>query len=335
MNTVEELEKFKEPGKFELLATAVLCKAETEYRAILHTGMNAQGQTKKSPVDGFCLVPGSTPPHFILVEHTVTEEDTLEKKWLFDHRTVQPYSKVRKKKLSESDDGDLLKAAYLAESFKDDFPDAKFTVVLTTTQRLKVDLYSKVVKKANELGVSVDFWDQSRIAGFLDTAPQGQWLRKEYLGIAAEMLSDDLLREICYKSLDEYQRQFISNPEQWVSRQEDHQVERGINKQNYSIQLLIGNSGSGKSAAAYQIAKKYLEAGGYSLWLSENVLAASDSLTSALDKVLHDLYPSNSHYENNYCYHAMLCKNSSFRYGFCISLIRKCRGFFESARYFR
>ena len=71
LSTAEALEKLKEPGKFELLATAVLCKAERDYRAILHSGLNAQGQPVKSPVDGFCRVPNSTPPHFVLVEHTV------------------------------------------------------------------------------------------------------------------------------------------------------------------------------------------------------------------------------------------------------------------------
>lgn len=94
MSTAEELEKLKEPGKFELLATAVLCKAERNYRGILHSGLNAQGQPIKSPVDGFCRVTDSYPSHFILVEHTV--EVTLEKKWSFDHRTVKPAVKVRK-----------------------------------------------------------------------------------------------------------------------------------------------------------------------------------------------------------------------------------------------
>lgn len=290
MNTATELEKLKDSGKFESLATAILCKAEREYRAILHTGINAQGQPIKSPVDGFCRVPGSDPPHFVLVEHTL--EEKLEKKWLYDHRTVRPAAKGRKKQLSESDDGDLLKAGNFAQSIKTEFPNAKFTVVLTTNQRLKPDFCLKVYKKAEELEVSVDFWDQSRIAEELDTKPEGQWLRKEYLGISAEMLSESLLRDLCYKSLREYQKQFITNPDQWVSRQIDRQVERGIENQSCSIQLLIGNSGSGKSASAYQIGMKYLEADGYSLRLSENVLAVSDSLINALDKTLHDLYPS-------------------------------------------
>lgn len=290
MSTAEELEKLKEPGKFELLATAVLCKAERNYRGILHSGLNAQSQPIKSPVDGFCRVSDSYPPHFILVEHTV--EVTLEKKWLFDHRTVKPAVKARKKRLSESDDGDLLKAGRLAQQIKAELPDAKFTVVLTTNQGLKPDFCLKVEKKAEELGVSVDFWDRSRIARFLDAEPEGQWLRKEYLGLDAEILSEPLLRDLCCKSLNEYQKQFLTSPDRWVSRQIDQKAEAAIENQSCSIHLLVGNSGSGKSAAAYQAGKKYLEAGGYSLWLSENTLTVSDSLTSALDKALHDLCPS-------------------------------------------
>ncbi|TYQ30537.1 hypothetical protein [Pseudanabaena sp. UWO310] len=290
MSTSEALEKLKDPSKFELLATAVLCKAEKDYRAILHSGLNAQGQPRKSPVDGFCRVPEINPPHFILVEHTI--EDKLEKKWLFDHRTVTPSQRGRKTKLSESDDGDLLKAGQLSSTYKAEFPDAKFTVVLTTNQGLQPNFCLEVEKKAKELGVSVDFWDRSRIARFLDTETDGQWLRKEYLGIEAEMLSEDLLRDLCYKSLEKYQKQFLTSPDRWVSRHIDQQVEKAVENQNCSISLLIGNSGSGKSAAAYQVGKKHLETGEYSLWLSENVLGSSDLLENALDEALHDLYPS-------------------------------------------
>ena len=290
MNTSEELEKIIDTSRFELLATAVLCKAEKDYRAILHSGLNAQGQPRKSPVDGFCRVPNSNPAHFIWVEHTT--EDKLEKKWLFDHRTVTPSKRGRKAKPSESDDGDLLKAGQLSSTYKAEFPDARFTVVLTTNQGLQPDFCLEVEKKAKELGVSVDFWDRSRIARFLDTETEGQWLRKEYLGIEAEMLSEDLLRNLCNKSLSEYRKQFLTSPDRWVSRHIDQQVEKAVENQNCSMSLLIGNSGSGKSAAAYQVGQKNLEAGGYSLWLSENVLGSSDSLENALDKALHDLYPS-------------------------------------------
>ena len=73
MSTSEALEKLKDTSKFELLATSVLRKAEKDYRYILHSGLNAQGQPRKSPVDGFCKVPESDPPHVVLVEHTIKQ----------------------------------------------------------------------------------------------------------------------------------------------------------------------------------------------------------------------------------------------------------------------
>lgn len=290
MSTSEALEKLKITSKFELLATAVLCKINRDYQAIMHTGLNAEGETRRSPVDGFLRVPNSNPPHYILVEHTI--EKDLKKKWLLDHRTVTPSKKGRKKKLSESDDGDLLKAVQLSSTCKAEFPDAIFTVILTTNQRLQPKFRLEVEKKAQELGVLVEFLEGSGIARYLNTEPDGQWLRKEYLGIEAEMLSEDLLRALCYKSLEQYQKQFLTSPDRWVSRHIDQQVEKAVENQNCSISLLIGNSGSGKSAAAYQVGKKHLETGEYSLWLSENVLGSSDLLENALDEALHDLYPS-------------------------------------------
>ncbi len=84
MTTAKRLEAITERGKFELLVTSILRKDNRDYGAIIHTGINAQGETIKSPVDGFCQVPGSVPPRFLLVEHTTTDRKGLEKKWLYD-----------------------------------------------------------------------------------------------------------------------------------------------------------------------------------------------------------------------------------------------------------
>lgn len=178
-------------GRFERLATSVLRKDNKDYQTIIHTGVNAQGETVTSPLDGFCLVPASSPPRFLLVEHTTTDKSRLERKWLHD-TSSQGASKA-----SESDDGDLVKAGRETRQLRIDHPDAAFTVVLTTNQRPSTDLLKKVYKKAKELGVTCDVWDQSRLADLLDSTPEGQWLRKEHLGIEAEMLSPSLLRELC------------------------------------------------------------------------------------------------------------------------------------------
>ena len=292
MSTSEELQKLKDTSKFELLATAVLSKAEHDYRAILHSGLNAQGQPVKSPVDGFCQIPNSKPPHFIWIEHTI--EEKLEKKWLSDHRIVQASTKGRKNKLSESDDGDLLKAGLISSQYKSKFPEARFTVVLTTNKGLKPDLCLKVFEKAEELGVSVDFWDQSRIARFLDTDPEGQLIRKIFLGFNIELSSESLLREIADISLDEHQRVFGfgDNNYKEIVRDIHGQVINLLKKSSAKLIGLQGASGTGKSTLLRQIGKDLNESGDIALWVSEEIIKSSFSLQELLLKALKQLHPS-------------------------------------------
>ncbi|MEH2005204.1 ATP-binding protein [Nostoc sp.] len=294
MNTAERLEAINTPGKFELLVTSILRKDNKDYKAIVHTGINAQGDTIKSPVDGFCRVPGSIPPRYLLIAHTITKRDDLEKKWLHNHTTVKSIKKNRKNNPSESDDGDLLKACREAEVIRTKFTDAEFTVILVTNKHLPkgIELLNKVYEKAAELHVDVDIWEQSRLADFLDSTSEGHWLCKEYLDIDAEILSHSLLRSICDQSLVNYEKQFLTNPTSWIAREIDSQIENRKYLNVYTIQLLIGESGSGKSAAAYQLLKKHLESGGYGLWVSDELLKECTFLENALDQVLRNLYPS-------------------------------------------
>lgn len=217
LNTAEALEKITDRGKFELLVTSVLRKHNRDYAAIIHTGINAQGETIKSPVDGFCRVPGSVPPRFLFVQHATTDRNQLEKKWLHDHTTVKPRKNNKKTQPSESDDGDLLKAGQEAKKIKTKFPDAQCTVILATNQHLPqgIDLITKVEEKATTLGVDVDIWEQSKISDFLDSTPEGQWLRKEYLDVNAEMLSESLLGDLCKQSLANYEKEYIPSSDSW------------------------------------------------------------------------------------------------------------------------
>jgi hypothetical protein len=295
LNTAEELERITDRGKFERLVTLVLRKDNRDYAAIVETGTNAKAETIRSPVDGFCRVPGSSPPHFLLVEHTTTDTrglKGLEEKWLADPSIAKKTIKTKKSEPKEEKEGDLLKAARVAHNLKNDFSNAKFTVILTTNLRLNLELITKVEKKAEELGVYVDFYDQSRIAGFLDSEPEGQYLCDKYLGIKAKMLSQSLLHELCERSLENYEKQFLTSPNTWVSREIDSQIEKGTYSNAYTIQLLIGESGSGKSAAAYQILKKHLASGGYGLWISDELLKECTLIENAIDRVLRELYPS-------------------------------------------
>jgi hypothetical protein len=295
---------------FERLATQVLRRADKNYEAIIHFGINAEGKTIPSPKDGFCLIPGSSPPHFLWVQHTTTASEQLERKWL-----------------NEAEDalGDLIKAGCEAGQMKEDFPDARFTVILSTNQRLpalsggfhrsgKKDLAQVVYARAQQLGLAVIFWEQSRYADFLDTRPEGHWLRKEFFGTCAEMLSEELLAEICRRSLELYRGEQFTSPETWVSRTLDGYVQRaacGVEevtsdqtaaqtsvsaavkpREPCTLELLVGESGTGKSAAAYRFLAQHLANGGRGLYVPTSAIQDSVSLENALDVYLHGLYPN-------------------------------------------
>ena len=286
MNTAETLEAITDRGLFELLVTSVLRKANKDYAYILQTGVNAAGEPVKSPVDGFCQVPGSTPPHFLIIQHTTTERRGLERKWLYDYADAPNATSA-----SASDDGDLVKAGRLVSEIIEGFSNAKFTVILATNQSPDLDLLKKVYAKAEKLNIICDIWDQSRLADFLDTTPEGLWLRRQYLDIAAEMLSDSLLRNLCEQSLARYEKELFTNLDSCVAREVDENVKEGTRSNRYTIQFLIGESGFGKSTAAYQALQKHLESGEYGLWIPAELIKECLSLENVIEKVLRALYP--------------------------------------------
>src|SRR5687767_5166973 len=83
-DTVRKLADMTDAGAFELLATAVLRQSDLRLRSLSHPGVNADGKTVKSPVDGIAFVPGASPRHLIAVHHTICAAKDLEKKWLYD-----------------------------------------------------------------------------------------------------------------------------------------------------------------------------------------------------------------------------------------------------------
>lgn len=277
MNTAEQLEKMTDRGKFERLANAVLSKADTNYRAIIAFGINTQGETIRGSLDAFCLVPDSNPPHFISVQHTTTDAARLRGKWLSENSKAP---------------GDLTKIGEKINKLKIDFPDACFTAVLSTNQCLPDDdLVVDVRKKADEFGItSIDIWELSKYARFLDHDRDGQYLRKTFLGTDAEMLSLELLSEIGKKSLRSY-RQF-SSPKIWTSREIDNPLNAQLNESVGKILFLKGESGFGKSVAAYRLLKDHLDSGGLGIHIPESVIQGSISLDDALRETLQRLCPT-------------------------------------------
>ncbi len=274
-------------GQFELLVVSVLHKVDRDYPHILQTGVNAAGEPVKSPVDGFCRAPGSRPPHFLILQTTSTDRRELKRKWLYDG-TSAPETKAA----SKSTDGDLIKAGRLAQEIRKEFPKAKFTVILATNQRPDMTLLQSVHEKEEEFDVMCDIWDQSRLSDFLDNTSEGHWLRKQYLGIDAEMLSESLLQSLCMQSLTHYEREFLlSVPDSWVQRQIEDEVQGGICSNRYTIQFLVGESGFGKSVTAYRALQNHLQSGGYGLWAPASLVNECLSLEEVISKVLQALHP--------------------------------------------
>src|SRR5712664_3626266 len=107
--TVRKLSEMADDAACERLAVAVLREAKPEYAALLHTGINTEGKTVKSPVDGIAFIAGMHPPHMIAAHHTTCARTDLKKKWLHDPATVKP----RKGGKPTAPAGDVLKTAEL------------------------------------------------------------------------------------------------------------------------------------------------------------------------------------------------------------------------------
>jgi hypothetical protein len=96
-NTARALARITDEGLFEQLATAVLREANPLCATLTHPGINADGKTITGPLDGVSFVPNADPPHLIAVQHTITSQKTLRRKWLDSSNAAEP--------------GDLLKTA--------------------------------------------------------------------------------------------------------------------------------------------------------------------------------------------------------------------------------
>jgi hypothetical protein len=287
MTTAEALEGLPDAGKFEVLATRVLRELYDDCRAIAHFGVNASGKTIRNPVDGFSLVPGSNPPRYVMTAFTTTPRNSLERKWLFDH-TVAP----KGKKAAATEDGDLIKAGREAADVLASHPAATFVVYLCTNRRLDSDLMKRVYDKAAELRVEVRFLEQSQLRDFLDMKPEGQWLRQEHLGIAADQVSQSLLQHLSRFSLDRCMAELIlTSVDLIIPTRAADVAAAAIHSADTSLHLLVGPSGVGKSVIGQDILRRHLANGGIGMWIPGETVERATSLTDAVETVLRSLHP--------------------------------------------
>ncbi len=146
MKTAEALDGITDESAFELLAVRALRELEPECHSLVHLGMNSQGKTIRSPLDGFCPVPNSVPPIYMMMAATTTSFKSLKSKWLkkdsppkpkpvpsINAKPARSAKKTSKEKQRKSDPDDVPKAILEALHVRTSVPSAKFVLYLAPT----------------------------------------------------------------------------------------------------------------------------------------------------------------------------------------------------------
>ncbi|MCK9635776.1 MAG: hypothetical protein M0R41_05830 [Methylobacter tundripaludum] len=281
--TTRALEQITDAGAFERLATSVLRKANPLlYANLAHPGMNPDGSTVKSPVDGIAFVFGKSPPHMIAAHHGKGPAAGLRKKWLHDPSKVKAQGSK-----PTAPAGDVLKTMEIVKNERQRNPELSVTLALTTNREPPEDLIRDVNKAAADYGITIDIWSGSRIADYLDNDPEGEWLRKRFFGIAEQRLSKSLLRTLSEESIKAFPLK-VSN-ESLVDRSLDRAL---IESFPVPMGFLAGESGVGKTVTCYKRLKSHIDNGGCGLVLTNEIVAAQRTLEQAIDAELRRLRPN-------------------------------------------
>jgi hypothetical protein len=286
MTTAELLEGMTDAGQFEILATRSLRELEDDCSAIAHFGVNAEGKTIANPVDGFCLIPGSAPPRYVMTAFTLSARDALDRKWLSDHTTVANPTAAK-----TSDDGDLIKAGRKATAIRAAHPTAKFVLYLCTNRRLDAEIMPRVYDAATPLGIEIRFLEQSRLRDFLDIKPEGQWLRQKHLGVGAEQVSNSLLQELSRASVDRYANELLLSSIDEVVPTAAAAAAAEVIQRPGALHVLVGPSGAGKSVISQGLLRRHIESDGIGVWVPAEVAKRVLSLADAVGEVLRSLHP--------------------------------------------
>ena len=286
MTTAKAVESMSDAGAFEVLATRVLRQTDHDYARIEHLGVNADGKTIKNPLDGFCKIPGSNPSRYVMAAFSTDVVSNIRRKLLFDHK------QLKRTKYKDSDDGDLVKAARKATTIRVNDCSAEFIFTFCTNKQPDDELMQVGYAEGEALGIEVRFLARSSIRDHLDTTSNGQWLRKEHLGITADMLSIPLLYELTKKSVDHYSYELFCSDSHIVETATTKRLASFALQSRPSVNFLIGPSGSGKSVASYKALVDVIGNGGIALWIPAEVIINSLSLEAAIATVLQSLYPT-------------------------------------------
>jgi hypothetical protein len=289
--SIKRIEQMTDEGAFERLALAVLRRIAPDCGSVFHEGMNADGKTVPAPLDGFGMVPGSDPPHFVMVACTTTARDSLRAKWLFDHMNpAVPRKKARRSSTlagGPADDGDLVKAIRRAGELRAQFPTASFKIYLVSNRLGMGDLVTLTTSVSNGRGIETEIVEASRLGDFLDFDPRGQWLRYHFFGTPVVNVSDDLLRAVGLASLRRRgARHDFNTARRIISRECEKEVAGSLSSQSTGLLWLVAPPGKGKSVLTVEAAKCHSQKGGFALWISEQDVLAAETLDQAMESAM-------------------------------------------------
>jgi hypothetical protein len=243
MTTAERVKAMTDSAKFETLAGAVIRQLYPEMKHMIIGGINASGETIKGPLDAFLKVADN---RYVYIEYTMDDTD-LEGKWLFDDSVP-----TRKGTPPKKPKGDLLKAVENFKSIKSAHPQAELTVYLVTNQNVSAALWTKVELKASDLGVDVKQVELSNISNFLDGEPIGQYLREEFFGIEARMISWKIIQKIAVSNLSRYKAENFLDDVQ-VKREQAETIKGQFFLKPVAVDFIVAESGMGKTSLCYDL----------------------------------------------------------------------------------
>jgi hypothetical protein len=275
MTLAQEIQNITDRSLFEKLANTVLRQTFPELEHLIASGINEKGETIKGKLDSFTLI---EPKHYALIEHT-TNDSNLEGKWLYDQLSYSG-----KKGKPDQGDGDLIKAIKHAKEISQIVSDAKFTIYLTSNQRIDPTLWTKVTTVADQAGVAVKFLEQSNIEDHLNTDPKGQYLRKLYFNRDYDLMSDGAFTELQELNLKHYVTESFINTSAIASTPAISPLKIILERSTRQLTMLIAESGIGKSTLCYSYITALHEKGEKAIRVDPELVEQSFDLDHLLQK---------------------------------------------------
>ena len=264
-STVEVLDGM-DGTAFERLCGPVLRKMIPELADLLPSGINADGRVVKSLADGFCFVNRN---HYATAHYTTNASD-LKTKWLYNG-TARTTPK-----------GDLIKSIVQAREMHALHPAYKFSIFLVSSRRVNDALHLEVNKAISDDFIAVRIIEQRDLVLFLDHNAEGQYLRQKFLDIDADRISPSLLIDIVKENLFRYGQEIYLEEIHLTNISGQKKVEAQLATSTTSVNLLIGDSGFGKSTLCFAIMRSVIENGGIALRIKPSMIEKAVSIEDAI-----------------------------------------------------